>query len=356
MNKKIKAGILLSLAVVSLSHHNADAKNNGFVEGCLAVGAAAIGIAGIATAVNYCFSESDDQLIARAESEHIRAANAYSGMFYDFYCDPYHTGLEFQLYEIASIVWNKGQSQNAYRSGMRSARDQLQSSLEKLRKRFSKLISKRNYEDQSRARRMNALIGKIESFLLELNSLYNFIEKHRYYFDLYESDGKISNYYSNLIAIARSGSYYAAQDIKQAILYADNGRYPYINFVKTIKSNIATLKTDMRYLAYSYPNRAMLAQNLIDTLSWMRNIVVADVRYSNEQYDQEQERLEQERQRLAREQLEMYRAQLRAQEAQLRAQQELARANRAYGDQILFNMCCEPTTTADLTINLQFGR
>ncbi len=67
MMKRQKSTLLAGLIVASLGCSNATAKAgnaDGFVAGMCAVGAAVFGIAGAVALADWCFSETDDQMIA----------------------------------------------------------------------------------------------------------------------------------------------------------------------------------------------------------------------------------------------------------------------------------------------------
>lgn len=289
--------------MISFACNNLQARpynnHDGLVAGACAVGAALIGAAGIAKLADWYYSETDDQLIARVEREY-RSIYAQYQQAIDYFGSQIglsiHTISESVIYEFTTYVWNKGVSHKKYRSDLWAAKNSLQSCVKDLRNRIQMIQDKGlSYEKRIELAKMSTFLSDCEKLLGDITLFADCIEYHKTYFTLYDAVGTLYNRYLGQIKILESGSYYVASEVKRYILNHDSSQYAFKNFVKTIESDIALLKSDLYALAHHYDAGQRYAQQLIDQLVTIKNIVVSDPRYQQELYQWEQDRLERQR-------------------------------------------------------------
>lgn len=319
--------IVASLGCSSVQQVKAGNNDGGVVAGLCLGAAALIGAAG---AVAWYCSETDDQMIARVDTQYRDTFGQYQE---DMIClvrlqgyasSSYNSSLmtESVLHEFATHVWNKNVTQQHYRSAACKAQRDLQSCVEELRKRVRKLEHKHlHYEDQQRLRKMQQLLNKSEELLKNISWFTNVLETHRSYFNLYDTIDVIRSRYFQEMSILESSRYSAEMEIKRSIINRDNGHYAFRTFVINIKSDISRLESDIRALANKYPSKQQYAYQVLDTLVMIKNIVVNDPRYQQELYDWEQ--------------AELQRMRIEAEKARARAEQDRAWAerNRAWAEQ-----------------------
>lgn len=362
MMKRMKSMALVGLVMTSLCYSNVQARNDGFIAGACAIGAALFGVAGAVALVDWCCSETDDQLIARVSGEYSNIYSQYydamtyfgriSGMsnYVSAAYKPVGTISESVLYEFATYVWHQNSTQGSYRSNLVAVKNQLQSFVQALRKRIHALEGKSyKYEDQQRLRTMRKLLNDTEDLSLNITLFADCLDHHRSYFNLYDSIDTIRTRYIQEITIFESGRYSVPAEIKFYIVNSDSGQYAFRTFVNRVESDIATLKSDIRALAYNYDARRQYAKTLINYLVDIKNIVINDPRYQEELYQYEQARLQ--------------RLQIEALEAQARAERErvfaihnqnmiLNERNRIERDKLRQIQRCNPVHHGDVTISV----
>lgn len=330
MMKKQRGMLLAGILLVSLGCVNTSVKaksHDGFITGACAVGAALFAAAGVAAVVDWCCSETDDQLIARVDAQVRDIYNQYNEtMTYfgqisgiNFYVQSaakrFDLITEMVLHEFATFVWYKNVTQYDYRAAIIAAKNSLQSCGQQLRKRISKLEGQYlQYEDQQRLRTMRQLLNNVEELSFRVALFADALEYHRTYFNLYDAIDKIRARYFAEISMYESGCYSLEMEIKRSILSRDSSQFAFRSFVIDIKSDIATLESKINNLAYHYPAKRQYAYDLFNTLVAIKNIIVNDARYQQELYEWEQARLQ--------------RLQLEALQAQARAERERADALR----------------------------
>jgi hypothetical protein len=305
--KRQNSMMLVFLLMVSLccSNNLQARKNDGFIAGACAVGAALFGIAGAVALADWCYSETDDQFITRVKAEYSDIYSQYydaityfgqlSGLnnYVSASYKPLSSVSESVLYEFATYVWYKNSTQYNYRSNLIVAKNQLQSGAQGLRKRIHALEKKHyKYENQQYLRIMRKLLNDIEEFLSYITLFADCLEHHKTYFNLYDSVDTIRTRYIQEITIFESGRYSVPAEIKLYIINNDNGQYAFKNFVSRIDKDIVTLRSDIRALVYNYDARRQYANGLISYLVDIKNIIAIDPRYQEELYQWEQARLQ----------------------------------------------------------------
>lgn len=282
-----------------------------FVTGVCAVGAAVLGVVGAVALADWCFSETDDQLIARFDRECCNFDSQYNSMmnFVEALRQPifplHNVGhmmdyygalesLEKGVYEAATRIKNSGVSQYTYRNNAITAKNQLQSSMSKLYKHIHALERIHcNYDEQRRLRAMRTLSHRAEQLIKRATFFVDYLEHHKSYFNLYEIVNELRSSYDQALAIAECAGMYAENNLKNGIITSYSERYPFREFVHTVESDIARLRSGINSLAHNYETGKQYVNNMLGQLVWMKNVVVADYRYSQECCQWEQERLHQ---------------------------------------------------------------
>lgn len=326
MNKR-NMGVLVVPLMISLCGSNSYAwgsqntPGQNFVTGLCAVGAAVIAGVGAVAVADWCFSETDEQLCARFGRECTDFEYRYNDMMnyierslgvYTFPTDAaaiVRNAPEMVLYETATRIKNSGVSQGTYRSNVWSAKKALQSSMNTLCKRMHALERKHcNYEEQKRLQSIRTLFYRAEKLINHANFFADYLDHHKGYFNLYGIIYELRDSYSEAFAIVEQTGVYAEANLKNGIAGTYGGRYPFRTFVNTIESDISRLQSTINSLRYHYDTGKRYAQNTLNQLIWMKNVVTSDYRYAQECYQWEQERLQ--------------KLQLEAMEAQARAMRE----------------------------------
>ena len=247
MMKRQKSTLLVGLMLASLGCSSITVKagnHDGFVAGMCAAGAALLGVAGAVVLVDWCCSETDDQLIARVEAQCRDVSGRYQEdvVYLNRLAKAYGTGSESALHEFATYVWNKNITQQDYRSAVWMVKNNLQSSVQALRKRVTKLAGKSlNGQDQHRLYQMHQLLKHSEELLSNITWLADSLETYKAYFNLYDVIDVVRSKYFHEMSILESG-YSTEMEIKRSILNRDHGQYAFRTFVINIKSDINKLQ------------------------------------------------------------------------------------------------------------------
>lgn len=369
---KKQQNVLLAGLLVSLSCMNTNArggKHDGFVAGACAVVGALFATAGAVALADWCFSETDDQLIARVEgqcrdiqtrlSETMNYFGQISGLssYVGVPKVPFYGIGESVLHEFATHVWYKNITQADYRSAVITAKNDLQSSVQTLRKRIRKLEEKRlSYEDQQRLYNMRQLLNRAEELLSQVTLFAGALEYHKAYFNLYDTIDKLRTRYFQEITIFESGRYSMEMEIKHSILGRDSSQFAFRTFVIDIKADISILESKIHALEYNYSSKRQYAQSLVGVLTDIKHIVVKDPRYQQELFEWEQARLQrlqleamQAQARLERERADVLRQQNRILEERNRIEREKVRNQ----EQALRNNQMRNNNT-DIHVNIDF--
>jgi hypothetical protein len=356
MQKKNKALLLLSL-VGALICGDIIAKQSSldtFVHGACAVGLGIIGIAGAAKLAEWCFTETNNQLVSRGQSEYSNALRYVDVM--NLFENAYglsgftmpHSDLivrnvsEPILYDLATTLWNKKLSQSAYVRDVAYAKNQLRELSSKLHARINdQRGSYLSYDERKTFDAMNELASKVDHLLPRISLFSHYLDYHKSYFSLYDCESKIYTYYDAELRIVKNDAYgtTVAYDLRQAIVWRHSGsRYPFMKFVDGLSGDISSLVSCIRSAGYCYSERIGFANSLLTSLDCIKRIALADERYAREVYQAEQERLERLRIEALQEQARIERAQLDAMREQNRIlernnelrRQEMRKNNSTY--------------------------
>lgn len=310
---KRKIGFFAIPLLVSLCCGNSYAWNNrnnsstqNLVAGICAVGAAVVGAITAAAVVDWCFSETDDELITRFDRECSNADVLYKDLIgylkdsLHIYSFPINNASalirsysETTLYHIATTISGSGVSQYSYRTSLYATRKQLRSTMSTLRKRIHALERKDcDYQEQKRLKSMRSLMHNAEKLMNHIDFFAEYLEHHKSYFTLYDTVTQLHNDYVDCFAIIEQGIY-AETSLKNGIIVAIGGRYPFSAFINILEPNIDRLQSHIHDLTHTYETARRYATITLNQLMWMKNVVVMDSRFAQECYQQEQDRLHQ---------------------------------------------------------------
>jgi hypothetical protein len=297
------------LCVLVLSHSVTYTENSSLDNAVQVASAACLGIlgvAGIAKLAEWYFTETNTNLIARAESEYTSALR-FSDVVMTFERLYGISGnaswrqdeiikniSESILYELALTVWHKNISQLSFIDSVATVTKNLENTLARLRTRINALQG--NYLYQNELVELNGMKSaemKINTLLPRLSLLLRYYQQHNRYFLLYDKEAEIYKVYDVQLRIARSGNHYnvIAYDICQSI-QTYNDRFPFVAFVNRLSDHLSGLKRAINFIPVYYSDRFRLAQELEQTLEFIKKTVVSDPRYRAELNQIEQERFE----------------------------------------------------------------
>jgi hypothetical protein len=321
---------LITVMVMMTQPHYAYTRHWGIAETAGAVATAVLAGVGLAKLADWCFSETNQQLLERGKVEYDHAMR-YKDIMYFFEesygatsisSDNYHyfkpSFSEPILYSIATRLFEKGISQSRYAQEVDAARYTLKALSEKLRTRIKE--KKDRYLDKVERQELDAMkkfSHKLDTFLNRFNVFADYLQEHKEYLSLYEYEAYLYKHYEAEMRIAKAGVYAenVAYDLRKEILwrYSDN-RYPFNVFIKNMTDNIARLRSHINMVSSKYTERLHYARLLQDQLAWIRQVATNDPQYAQELQRIEQERIEQLRLEVLHEQARIERNKLREME------------------------------------------
>lgn len=286
--------------------------------GFAVAGAALLGISGL-IALSGCFTESDEVLLNRAERNYNDAYSRYNDVvcWFEQKIGAHRiTSTEREriltnwsesvLYELATKIWMMNEYQSTYYNNVSSAVTRLQSDRNSLLQRVRKLEDSGRYDYATRntLQRMRQVIQTVESFMPHFGLFCNFLEHHRSYFKIFETEGMIRNTYPHELTILAQYRDRCSieQEIGYCILQKYSGQYSFLKYVEQLENDIYKLRSCLCHPAYNYVNRISSARELFDSLSYIKSIIAANYRYQQEIREKNHELLERERIQVMKEQ------------------------------------------------------
>lgn len=325
--------LLVAVLLLSLPFNGVKAKSsaNSFAQGaCIAAGVLGVA-AGLATLADWCFSETNQQLVVRGEREYNNACqyterveffeNVYDISGLTNYDKNYvlTTMREPLLFTIANSLSERGIASAYYCTEVVASAKQLKQLSDRLHERINGSVGVRlNHEEIKTMRSMHALVARVDGYLPHLQLYADYLASHASYFNLFDKEANIRKHYQEELRLVQMGMHasVAIHHMKQHILAQSYGKqYPFIVYVDGLKSDITSLKYKLEG-SYHYAERAGYAHQVLNALMWIRDIVIADSAYANELYYMEQARLErmrrEEEMRFERERMKMIERQAQA--------------------------------------------
>lgn len=269
-------------------HKNLD-KKNGFLFG---LGAAALVLA------RWFFSESDIQLIARAQKISEEAYTTYEPMM-QFFQREYHfleepmvieqkmrNATEQEIYDRALILWQSNIRFSEYNINLLRTITQLSSVLYNLDMRQHDLEKNAQYSHESREI-LEQLYRFIRHVLLireNLNLIKRYFAMHTTYFELFEADGNLRNKYQKAISCVEQNAnnpYECSYKIRQWAL-DEMHNISFHQIVSDMRNDIAYLQKIILNTNSGYHHRITTAQQLRDTLKYIKSLLTIDPLYNQE--------------------------------------------------------------------------
>lgn len=291
----------------SVTSVHTESRLSDFAQGACTVGVAVLGIAGIAKLVDWCLSETPAQLLSRADSQWTNIHMQYDEIicYFEHYCgitslSPavsktiLNTVSEPTLYGLGEKIWYMNIDQDLYRSQLRHACSTMRS----LNKQLNEYIYKLNAEDLNLRllrNKMQELAMHINTYLPHLELFSHYLDRHAGYFELFWKEGKARNHYhTELYLIETERNEVLLQNrLKQCIMSRNSGyKYPFLDFVRCLESDIENVQSAVRSLKYHYLERISYAEQLLSMLSYLKSIVVTDPYYYHELCAEKQEEIE----------------------------------------------------------------
>ncbi len=328
MNKQLSYLLIGSVAFGANQQVHAD-----WGKDLLTVGGIIVGIGGVVTAANWLFSETDEQLVVRAENTFSQTERKYRSFIMTYNNLRYRGYDENDLYRLATSIWSETQNISRYCGSVSSATRELRKLRDMLHNRLMKLSQQysNDYNAQANIDRMKRILVTINQFLPHLESVNKYMYTHRRYFDLYEADGNVRNDYRELLELIGRyphNSYHLLSAIKQFAVIESGTWYPLTTFATELQSDIDRVKSALRRADYRYYNRISCGQGLIDKLSRVLSVLCADPSYAQEYRDLENERIMQEQLRIARERARLERERLKREQERLYLERERVASQR----------------------------
>lgn len=310
MNNKNRVQLTsLALALLCITHTQAkDMRYTSYAKGACVIGAALLGAAGLM----WCLSETDDQLLIRGSTLYDTVCANYRNLSRylenGYNADPLTPALvehiltevrEGIIYGLGLEVWNMGEQEYVFRSTLRSYCSQMNSLKIELAKRIYNLQSSLiTHDQQEKLRTMRKLIKRVEDTLPHLMLLTNFFEKHAQYYTLFWNEARLLKQYStelNTLSHYSNDHFLLSQHLNQHVIHQNTARYAYIAYVDQIDRDLSLLRDQIDRLQYHYSERMRYAQQLFQSLHYIKGVIASNPRYGHELYAQEQERLGSER-------------------------------------------------------------
>lgn len=321
--------------LIVFSSFNTYPRDNNFLEDvaniACGVGAMALGVAGVAGAVKlatWCFSETNEQLLARAQSEYNQVITKYKKEVLYFESLVHEMQPEYVsediVYALGENIWHMGVDEHLYRSQLRSWCKTVSTTIKSLRDRAID-IAHSDYPDYRMSNRMNLQADTMEKFVFCLRQYSDVLNEHASFYALSWQEGKLQQYYASELDLLNAGYSQAKLGYKLKDCVIAHNRwatYPYSAFIERLESDIASLHRLLNRLVYHYPSRIAYVHHLIESLDYIRFVIVADSAYSREVFAKQQAELEKIRRSAARERAEAEWARMEAKRAHFDARYE----------------------------------
>lgn len=324
---------LLLLFTFSETHLRGSDFWDGVVHGACIIGATAAGVAGVAKLASWCFSETDEQLIARSHFEYNHVVSKYGQeivCFESMVHMPYGELAcvsENIVYTLGERIWNSGDDQYSYRSELRTWRSTLRTTAKKLRDRIADIVS--NYSGRGVGLNdMRLQAEKLEILVSRLQPYSDLLDCHESFYDLAWKEGKIQRYYVDELSALNMGYSSAILCHKLQECVAAHHmlvKYPYSAYIKKLESDIAFLRRAVAHLVYHYPVRVACVSRLVESLEYIKIVIASDPSYSREVFAKQQAELDEARRAAERARFQAEIARMEADRAHFDAMQERKR-------------------------------
>ncbi len=374
--------LLFSCLFLSLFTPHHTRPNPGLGTSLALAGAALVSIGGIAAAVNWLFTPSDEQVYYTSQDMIDTAQNSYCLLSAYIQCaynirDEEDCGKIFSylkepvLYDIAIALWNSRDLTYVGIDSFRSYSNTLSAMLSDLKKqartvrgRIDKLEEQyaahyaagdANYRILKNLRKVHR---ELKHLIPHIELLYQYLSHHRSYFNLcavewtlfakYERELRIIN------ACRHQDPYCLERELVSAMGQLSSGTYPYVNYVYALERHIEDLQYCRSALTYAYKDRIFYVNTLLDNLNLIRSVV--DTQYQEECCRKRKDERKQERLRIERERVRIeWEKAYELQRYNNIRQQELMMYEGNFCGGYAYKKCHMPHYTPEPEINLSFN-
>jgi hypothetical protein len=145
-----------------------------------------------------------------------------------------------------------------------------------------------DYITHSIVQEMEIIVKKIRQELPHFELLRDYLNKYTTYFILFDLEDVMRNRYKDELRVLTDfpNNYeYIKQEIVRCI-YARQATYgyifPFIHYVETLDADIQQLTRAIKQASSSYPDRIRWSQWIVDSLCYIKGVVIADSHYMQE--------------------------------------------------------------------------
>jgi hypothetical protein len=307
------------------------------MEDWMLYGSLATAAAAVVTGMCYWCAENDEQALVKGRAIFKEALDEF-GEEVDTFCSVHYisssdaslshlTYDEKELQRLALRFINCCSGARNHCGKISTIGLALKESIANISKRMQKLENKPYDQDAVQMlASMGSLYRKMVDFTPYLELYYSFMNEHRHYFDLYESEVKFTNRYKQEAMYVTQYAYDPAgfaYGVKLSVgshtdLY---GQFKLIAYKKMLDADIDAVHAQIKALRYAYPNLYAFAVRWEDLLKRIRGIIVVDSDYRHEV-------AEKERQNEREEMLQLAQREALARERQASAREEANRIER----------------------------
>jgi|GEM_PF-4479597 len=248
---------------------------------------------------HWLFSESDQQLIIRAQrfSEETYKQHAILLELFDRKYDllqasylveqQMQNATENEIYDVALYMWERRISYQDLQQELMQAINNLSSLLYSLDLRQHKIeehiFHGKSYEDL--VQEIRHFILHISSLREKLNIIKRYITMHATYFELFEIDGLLRNKYNvpiEYVQLYGNNPYECAYKMREWALNQEIHARAFHAIVAELKDDIFRLGKTIVNTKSAYQHRITTAQQLRDVLKYVKSMLTIDPLYSQE--------------------------------------------------------------------------
>jgi hypothetical protein len=292
----------LSLALVGALLLSQPTSTKADIKDWAVVGAITGAAVALASGIAYLFQETDEEALSNADKNYVAAYLEFRQEVDSFCAQHYVTSVHTTLSDITYTEEELHVYVKRFIECCTSARihtEKVQKSLSTLEKSSANLHERIQYLERNpydreainMARAMRAMRKQITDFSPYLNLYYTFLHEHRSYFELYEYEVQLSEYYRQESMYAYQYAYDPvgfAYGIKVAIgshtdLY---GQFKMIAYKKRVDADLKGVYKLVKALSYSYATLYTTAVQWQDFLKRISGIVAMDSDYRYEVQEQ----------------------------------------------------------------------
>jgi hypothetical protein len=324
INNKAKT-TFLALALLAQPIHATHENGSAPLKVVGIIGGLCLGAYAIGSSINYLCTPSNQALIEKARNAKEDIQSCYGSAIQYLKARNYELSQESlsvfaQTYLAGSVQHYKQDMRNALQTANKASRE--------LRDRMCSL-ERKGERCKCDYRTMEDCLNSLNASESALQRAYDYVERHSGYFALHACVYEMQGIYAEVLAIIEQYGHnrsLLAQYMRERIaLNGINHRnsYPTIAYVESLNDRIRSLEYAIQHCNHSC-GLVSQANAMLNQLTQIRSLLLADDRYAYEAQERERARREEERMRIERERVA---AEQRRAEAAERQNREIARQN-----------------------------